>query len=142
MVNARKLRILLTLTAMLVFGVVLLPGKDVQAKKKVNDCTITAVGKLVWGYSDYSGQTFTKIKFSGNKVTLKGKFKVKINGKKKMVKQLTLKVSKNCKYAVYEYPDEQSVGKSEMQKSLKKCEFIKLKVKIRNGKVTKFVTSA
>ena len=132
-----KSRKTLIMLLMLLFcaGAVMIPAKDVSAKK-VNNCTIlgTSYKSLAGGNLGY----FKKITFSGNKVTIKGNFKVKINGKKKKVNKITLKVASSCKYVEVD-EEEFRLSKSTARKEMKKGQYIYLDVKIKNGKVTKFI---
>lgn len=79
----------------------------------------------------------TKISFSGNSITIKGKVKVKINGKKKTVSKITIPIASNC---VYQYADDfvENVSASSMKKDMRKLCFVGITVYIKNGKVVKF----
>lgn len=126
------------LTALLIAALVF-PVTGVQkASAKVSNCTIQGISK---GAGGYGTKLFTSVKFSGNKVTLKGKFKAKINGKKKTVKKLTIPIASNC---VCGGEDETAFyySLSKMKKILKKGQFITLWVTVKSGKVVEFWLTA
>lgn len=111
------------------------------AAAKVDDGTFEGSSPAAY-YSGSSGGLFKKITFSGGKVTFQGKVKVKVNGKKKTLKKVTLPLSGSCKY--YEGWDDglHAAKKSKMQKYLKKGQFISLFVTVKGGKVVQFVNGA
>lgn len=83
------------------------------------------------------GGNVKKISFSGNKITIKGKVKIKINGKKRTVSKITIPIASNC---IYQYTDDfvENVSASSMKKDMRKLNFVGITVYIKNGKVVKF----
>lgn len=133
-----KLRKITVLAAVLTLFFAAGSGQTAYAAK-INDCTIVGISKLAGGSGT---KLFTSVKFSGNKVTLKGKFKAKLNGQKKTVTSLTILVASNCKY--YEAWDSglHSVKKSKMRNYLQQGSFIQLDVTVKSGKVVRFINGA
>ena len=115
--------------------------KEASAKTKVDNGTFEGSSPAAY-YSGSSGGLFKKISFSGGNVTFQGKVIVKVSGKKKTLKKLTLPLAANCKY--YEGWDDglHAVKKAKMQGNLKKGAFISLFVTVKGGKVTQFVNGA
>ncbi len=124
--------------AVLLILSVTLTATGVQQASAGSSYTISGCGKYGgWKYK------FTKVSFSGNKVTFKGKFlKEKNGGGKSVVKKLTVPIHSLCVFGSEGDDGFYPISKAKAIKQYKKRDFLILTVTIRNGKAVMFSNGA